>query len=232
MGLIVLPLCGTLLWLGWRSVDFLEENSADQRMGALHDAVAGFVATGVRVVIAGGEALADGPVFRADTGAGADDERRRELMGLLERHPDPVGRLCRLSRRPPALCRPLLVPVAREGPRVRRAERGVAAGPHDRRRGRGAASDLVVRPLGRLRRRGADDAERLRSPDAALVCRRREARRVDPDRPLWLRLDDRYRRVGRRAGQRGAVSSASISRSARWQTCWAPTRSRRIRSSP
>ena len=87
MALIVLPLCGTLLWLGWRSVEFLEERSAEQRMSALHAAVGDFIVDGVKVVIAAGEAMSDGPVFRTAAGEGADDERRRELMLLLERHP-------------------------------------------------------------------------------------------------------------------------------------------------
>jgi adenylate cyclase len=87
MALIVLPLCAALLWLGWRSVEFLEKSSAEQRMTALHGAVAGFIANSVRVVIAAGEVMADGPVFRAPAGESADDERRRELMALLGRHP-------------------------------------------------------------------------------------------------------------------------------------------------
>ena len=39
MALIVVPLTSVLLWLGWRSVDLLEQRSADQRVSRLESAV-------------------------------------------------------------------------------------------------------------------------------------------------------------------------------------------------
>lgn len=88
MVLIFLPLSSVLLWLGWRAVEFQERNNVEQRMTALHDAVAGFTVASIRVIIATGETLAETPVFRQATGHELDEERRRELMALMTRHPN------------------------------------------------------------------------------------------------------------------------------------------------
>jgi adenylate cyclase len=87
MALIFLPLSGTLLWLGWRAVAFQERQNVEQRMTALHGAVAGFMVGGVRVVISAGEALAATPVFRYQPASPPDEQRRRALIALLDRHP-------------------------------------------------------------------------------------------------------------------------------------------------
>ncbi|MBS0519343.1 MAG: hypothetical protein JSR90_11670 [Proteobacteria bacterium] len=86
MAAILLPLSSTLLWLGWRAVDFQERRSVEHRMTALHNAVAGFIAVGVRVVISAAEALADTSDFDPATGPARDQERRKSLMELLVRH--------------------------------------------------------------------------------------------------------------------------------------------------
>ena len=49
MVLIVLPLAAALLWLGWRSVDQLEDRSIRHRMAALDSAVEGFLTSGLRL---------------------------------------------------------------------------------------------------------------------------------------------------------------------------------------
>lgn len=87
MALIVVPLAGVLLWLGWRSVDLLEERSADQRVVALETAVERFLTDGLRVVISVGQTLADAPSFNSPESVTVDAERRRQLMAMLGRHP-------------------------------------------------------------------------------------------------------------------------------------------------
>jgi adenylate cyclase len=106
MALIVLPLSSALLWLGWRAVEAQERQRVEQRMSALHDAVSGFIAGSVRVVISAGEVLAQTPEFKIGAGPEGDNERRRQLMALLERHPTlaaafagyPTGRVIYVGR--------------------------------------------------------------------------------------------------------------------------------------
>jgi adenylate cyclase len=88
MGLIVLPLASALLWLGWRSVDYLEENSVQQRIGALNVGVSTFLTDGLRIILSVGSTLAEQPLFAAEAGSASDDERRRQLVGVLRRHPN------------------------------------------------------------------------------------------------------------------------------------------------
>jgi len=87
MVLIVVPLSSTLLWFGYRAVDRLEKEDVDQRMDDLDQAVTGFLSSGVRVIVAVGQALAEQPVFAAQAGLAADEERLRQLVGVLRRHP-------------------------------------------------------------------------------------------------------------------------------------------------
>ncbi len=87
MALIVLPLATALLWLGWRAVDHLEARSVGQRMASLETAVEGFLTSGLRVVVAVGTTLAEAPSFAPDAGLGADQERLRQFVVLLERYP-------------------------------------------------------------------------------------------------------------------------------------------------
>ena len=87
MALIVLPLATALLWLGWRAVDHLETRSVGQRMASLEAAVAGFLTSGLRVVVAVGTTLAEAPSFTPDAGPGADQERLRQFVAVLARYP-------------------------------------------------------------------------------------------------------------------------------------------------
>lgn len=87
MALIVVPLAAALLWLGWRSVDSLERRSADERVAALETAVERFLTEGLRVVISVGQTLADSPSFNAREDPVVDEERRRQLIAMLKRHP-------------------------------------------------------------------------------------------------------------------------------------------------
>lgn len=87
MALVVVPLTSVLLWLGWRSVDLLEQRSADQKVSHLESAVEGFLTDGLHVVISVGQTLAFGPSFNATENPVADEERRRQLIALLDRHP-------------------------------------------------------------------------------------------------------------------------------------------------
>ncbi|MDP3159396.1 MAG: HAMP domain-containing protein, partial [Reyranella sp.] len=87
MALVLAPLSSALLWLGWRSVDTLEQRSADQRVAELEKAVEQFLTEGLRVVIYVGLTLADSPSFSAHEGPAADGERRRQLVAMLGRHP-------------------------------------------------------------------------------------------------------------------------------------------------
>ncbi|CAN5822692.1 adenylate/guanylate cyclase domain-containing protein [soil metagenome] len=86
MAMIVLPLAGALLWLGWRAVDQLEKRSIDHRMAALDEAVEGFLTTGLRVVVAIGTTLAEAPSFAPDPSAAADRERLRQLALVISRY--------------------------------------------------------------------------------------------------------------------------------------------------
>ena len=87
MALILAPLAAALLWLGWRSVSFVERLSGDQRVIVLEEAIERFVSNGLRGVVAVGQTLAETPIFRIDRGAEADDERRRQLAASLTHHP-------------------------------------------------------------------------------------------------------------------------------------------------
>ncbi|MBI3197316.1 MAG: hypothetical protein HYZ40_07365 [Rhodospirillales bacterium] len=91
MALVLAPLSSALLWLGWRSVDSLEQRSADARVAELEKAVERFLTDGLRVVVYVGLTLADSPSFAAGEGPAADDERRRQLVALLGRHPVVAG---------------------------------------------------------------------------------------------------------------------------------------------
>ena len=87
MALVLAPLSTALLWLGWRSVDALEQSSADGRVADLEKAVEQFLTHGLRVVIYVGQTLADSPNFAAHGGSIDAEERRRQLVALLGRHP-------------------------------------------------------------------------------------------------------------------------------------------------
>ena len=87
MALIVVPLASTLLWLGWRAVDRMEQRDVEQGMSALDDAVVGFLGNGLRIIVLVGQALGESPVFSPQAGAAADDERLRQLTAVLRRHP-------------------------------------------------------------------------------------------------------------------------------------------------
>lgn len=87
MALIVVPLSSTLLWLGWRAVDRMEQRDVDQGMSALDDAVIGFLSNGVRLIVLVGQALGESPYFSSQHGAAADEERLRQLAAVLRRHP-------------------------------------------------------------------------------------------------------------------------------------------------
>lgn len=86
MALIVVPLAAVLLWLGWRSVDFLEQRSADQRVNALESAVERFMSEGLRVVVSVGQTLSEGPSFNAPESPLVDEDRKRQLISMLGRH--------------------------------------------------------------------------------------------------------------------------------------------------
>ncbi|WP_289295131.1 adenylate/guanylate cyclase domain-containing protein [uncultured Reyranella sp.] len=87
IALIVVPLASVLLWLGWRSVTFLEQRSADQRVANLETAVEDFLTDGLHVVISVGQALAFGPSFNVTENPLTDEERRHQLIAMLRRHP-------------------------------------------------------------------------------------------------------------------------------------------------
>jgi adenylate cyclase len=87
MALIVVPLASALLWLGWHAVDALEQRSVSQRMMALDYAVATSITDGLHSISSVGLTLAEAPSFAASAGREADDERRRQLVGVLNRHP-------------------------------------------------------------------------------------------------------------------------------------------------
>ncbi|HYD08298.1 MAG TPA: adenylate/guanylate cyclase domain-containing protein, partial [Reyranella sp.] len=87
MALIVVPLSSALLWLGWRAVDRLEKEDVGQRMSDLDDAVVGFLGSGLRTIVLVGQALAEQPAFAAQAGPEMDEERLRQLVGVLRRHP-------------------------------------------------------------------------------------------------------------------------------------------------
>lgn len=86
MVLIVLPLAAALLWLGWRSVDQLEDRSIRHRMAALDSAVESFLTSGLRVVVAIGTTLAETQAF-APGSTVADEERLRQFATIIERYP-------------------------------------------------------------------------------------------------------------------------------------------------
>ena len=87
MALIVVPLASALLWLGWHAVGVLEQRSVNQRMTALDFAVATTLTDGLRTITAVGLTLAEAPSFSPAAGSEADDERRRQLVAVLQRHP-------------------------------------------------------------------------------------------------------------------------------------------------
>jgi len=87
MALIVVPLASALLWLGWHAVDVLEQRSVNQRMTALDYAVATTLTDGLHTISSVGLTLAEAPSFQFAAGHEADDERRRQLVAVLGRHP-------------------------------------------------------------------------------------------------------------------------------------------------
>lgn len=86
MALVVVPLTCVLLWLGWRSVDQLEQRSADQRVSNLETAVEDFLTDGLHVVVSVGQTLAVGPSFNATENPLTEEDRRRQLVAMLGRH--------------------------------------------------------------------------------------------------------------------------------------------------
>ncbi|MFO1081500.1 MAG: adenylate/guanylate cyclase domain-containing protein [Reyranellaceae bacterium] len=88
MAMIVLPLTGWLMWLGWRAVDQLEATNIEHRMGELDASVEGIMATGLRVVVAVGSTMAASPDFAMASATSADDqERLRQFAAVLRRYP-------------------------------------------------------------------------------------------------------------------------------------------------
>jgi len=87
MAFVVIPLAALLLWLGWRAVDTLEQRSIEQRMVALNDAVSGFLTNGLRAIVSVGLTLGEEPSFSPQAGPAFEDERSRQLVALLKRHP-------------------------------------------------------------------------------------------------------------------------------------------------
>lgn len=87
MASIVAPLAGALLWLGWHSVDSLEQRSADQRVTALEAAVQRFLTEGLRIVTSVGQTLAAVPSFNNPETAATDEQRGHQLIAVLGRHP-------------------------------------------------------------------------------------------------------------------------------------------------
>jgi hypothetical protein len=87
MALIVVPLASALLWLGWHAVDVLEQRSVNQRMSALDFAVATTLTDGLRTITSVGLTLSEAPSFAINAGPEADEERRHQLVSVLNRHP-------------------------------------------------------------------------------------------------------------------------------------------------
>jgi adenylate cyclase len=87
MALIVVPLASALLWLGWHAVDVLEQRSVNQRMTALDFAVATTLTDGLHTITSVGLTLSEAPSFAVNAGPEADEERRHQLVGVLNRHP-------------------------------------------------------------------------------------------------------------------------------------------------
>ncbi len=87
MALVLAPLSTALLWLGWRSVDALEQRSADARVSELEKAVEQFMSQGLRVVVYVGLTLAESPTFADHVDRLDIAERHRQLVALLKRHP-------------------------------------------------------------------------------------------------------------------------------------------------
>ena len=73
MALVMAPLSTALLWLGWRSVDTLEQRSADARVSTLAKAVEQFLTDGLPVVGQVGLTQAGCPGFLAKAGAPPDN---------------------------------------------------------------------------------------------------------------------------------------------------------------
>src|SRR5438045_14788 len=87
MALIVVPLASALLWLGWHAVDVLERRRVNPRKAAVEHAVATTITDGLRTITSVGLTLAEAPSFQISAGREADEERRRQLVSVLGRHP-------------------------------------------------------------------------------------------------------------------------------------------------
>jgi adenylate cyclase len=88
IALILAPLAAALVWLGWRSVTFVERLSGDQRVTVLEQGIERFVSNGLRGIVAVGQTLAETPAFGIGrSGRDVDDERRRQLAAALVHHP-------------------------------------------------------------------------------------------------------------------------------------------------
>ena len=191
IALIVVPLASVLLWLGWRSVTFLEQRSADQRVANLETAVEDFLTDGLHVVISVGQALAFGPSFNVTENPLTDEERRHQLIAMLRRHPAVqaafvgyadgsfiyAGQLETLS----IAKRLELDAPDGESTIVRVIEAGTPP------------RNLVVLRARRHARPVAESDDQLRSAHAPLVRRGDEGRRGHPHRALPLRADARCR---------------------------------------
>jgi adenylate cyclase len=86
MAVIVLPLAGALLFLGWSAVGELEERNINHHMNTLDTAVEGFLSSGLRVVVAIGDTLADTASFD-EGGRASNEERLRQLSRIAQRYP-------------------------------------------------------------------------------------------------------------------------------------------------
>jgi adenylate cyclase len=87
MALIVVPLASTLLWLGWRAVDKLEQRDGATRLAALDDAVSVFLTNDLHTIVSVGLTLAEVTSFTSQAGPAADDDRGRHLVAVLQQHP-------------------------------------------------------------------------------------------------------------------------------------------------
>jgi adenylate cyclase len=87
LSLIVLPLAAGLLVLGWRTAGSLERSNVELRVAALEAAVTDWLTGNMRTAAEVDQMLGDAPSFAFDAGATFDNERTRQLVAVLDRHP-------------------------------------------------------------------------------------------------------------------------------------------------
>ena len=231
MALIVVPLSFTLSWLGWRGVNQMETEDVDQRMGALDDAVRGFLGNGMRLIVSVGQVLAEQDVFAPKVGGDVDTERLRQLRVVLDRHPAvdaafagyPDGHFVYAGRTESLLAGPAggIPHPARRSDRAAghlpaRAPRAVKSGASS------PATGMSARPTS-----GPPTSIRATGPGTPVRCRP-ASRRSPPPIASPGRTSPACRSGCR---SRRAVCWASMPRSARCRGCWCSTRCRPTRSS-